>query len=636
MSAPRRPLEVGTMTVAEVTRSQAGTLSPDARPLLRPPASLRLQASDLDPDTMLAVAVGQARRFGDRVLLRAKDAQGNWFPVSWREQDDSTAAVAAGLVHAGIAAGDRMALLAENRVEWLHCDFGAQLAGIIVVPIYASSTPDMVEQILQDSEATAIVCSTPQQAAKVSQIRGNLKSLRVCVLMEGDADGFISLPQLAQAATPDDAAQVAERARAVKRDDIITIIYTSGTTGVPKGVVLSHANVVECTRSIIDRVPLSEDDVGISFLPWAHVYERVQGIFASLMVGITSNIARDVNDIGGDVRAVRPTLMNGVPRIWEKMQEGIVAKVREAGGRKTAIGLKALDDATAAARLRRQGKPLPLPLRLRLPLWERLVLSKVREGLGGRMRVFSSGGGPIGLHTLEFFDGLGIAITEGYGLTETCGGVTANDPRDPRFGTVGRATKGHELRIAGDGEILVKGPAVMQGYFRNQQATAEVLRDGWFSTGDIGEIDGEGYLRITDRKKDLIVTAGGKNIAPQPIESAIAHDPLVARACVLGDRRKYLVALIVPDFDNLHDWAKQQGIGYGSDSELVKDQRVADAYTAIAEHASAKLARYETIKRVSVLDRDFDADKDELTPTLKVKRRVVNEHFAETIEALYS
>jgi long-chain acyl-CoA synthetase len=624
------------MTVVEVTRPQAAVPSPDARPLLRPPARPTLSRADVDRDTMLAVMVGQAERFGDRVSLTVKDAQGHWYPVSWREQNESAVAFAAALVHAGVQPGDRLALLSENRLEWLTCDFGSQLAAVVSVPIYASSTTEMVQQILEDSEAVAVVCSTPKQAAKVSEIRGGLKALEHCLLMEGEAEGFTTLSRFADAATADDVQQIAERSRAVKPDDILTIIYTSGTTGVPKGVVLTHRNIVESCRAILDRVPLSEDDYGVSFLPWAHVYERVQGIFAGLMAGITAGVARDVDDIGGDVRAVRPTLMNGVPRIWEKMQEAIVAKVREAGGRKTTLGLKALDDSTQAARLRREGKPIPLALRLRLPLWERLVLSKIREGLGGRMRVFSSGGGPIGMHTLEFFAGLGICITEGYGLTETSGGITANDPAAPRFGTVGRATKGHEVRIAEDGEILVKGPAVMRGYFRNDEATAEVLKDGWFSTGDIGELDADGYLRITDRKKDLIVTAGGKNIAPQPIEALIAQDPLVARACVLGDKRKYLVALVVPDFDNLHAWAKQQGIHAAPDAELVKDQRVADTYTQIAERASAKLARYETIKRVAVLDRDFDPDQGELTPTLKVKRRVVTEHFNDTIESLYA
>ena len=624
------------MAVVEVTRPQAGSPRWDDRPLFRPPAAHQLTTADVGAGTMLSVSVRQTARFGDRIALTVKGEDGTWFPVSWREQEESATAVAAGLVHAGIGAGDRLALLAENRLEWLHCDFGAQLAGVVTVPIYASSTPDMVEQILVDSGAAAVVCSTPQQAAKVNAVRDRCPELRTCVLMAGEADGFISLHQLVDDASAADVAEAAERARRLNGDDIITIIYTSGTTGAPKGVVLTHSNVVESCRAILDRVPLSVDDYGISFLPWAHVYERVQGIFAGMMGGITAAVARDVDDIGGDVRAVRPTLMNGVPRIWEKMQEAIVAKVREAGGRRTVIGLKALDDATAAARLRRAGQPLPLALRLRLPLWDRLVLSKVRAGLGGRMRVFSSGGGPIGLHTLEFFDGLGIAITEGYGLTETSGGVTANDPAKPCFGTVGRATRGHELRIADDGEILVKGPGVMRGYFGNEGATAEVLRDGWFATGDIGELDAGGYLRITDRKKDLIVTAGGKNIAPQPIEAAIAHDPLVARACVIGDRRKYLVALIVPDFDNLHAWARDRGIDARSDAELVKDGRVADAYTAIAEQASAKLARYETIKRVAVLDRDFDPEQNELTPTLKVKRRVVTEHFAAVIESLYA
>jgi long-chain acyl-CoA synthetase len=625
------------MTVAEATTPATGRGAAGARALLRPPAPVGLDASQLDPDTMLAVVVGQVQRRGDAVALNVKGSDGAWSPVTWRELQDSTDAFAAALVHAGVDAGDRVALLAENRLEWLWCDFAAQLAGCVVVPIYASSTAEMVEQILVDSEATVVICSTPKQAAKINEIRTSCKKLRVSALMEGSADDFVSLQELAAAATPEDAAGVAERARSVTPQDILTIIYTSGTTGVPKGVVLTHSNIVESCRAILDRVPLDPDhDHGISFLPWAHVYERVQGIFAGVMAGITSSVARDIDDIGGDVRAVRPTLMNGVPRIWEKMQEAIVAKVREAGGRKAAIGLKALDDATQAARLRRQGKPLPLALRLKLPLWEKLVLARVREGLGGRMRVFSSGGGPIGMHTLEFFDGLGIAILEGYGLTETSGGIAANDPGHPRFGTVGHAIRGHEIRIAEDGEILVKGPAVMQGYFRNDEATREVLKDGWFATGDIGELDGDGYLRITDRKKDLIVTAGGKNIAPQPIESLIAHDPLVLRAAVIGDKRKYLVALIVPDFDNLHAWAKQQGISAANDSELVKNERVADTYTGIAERASAKLARYETIKKVAVLDRDFDPDQGELTPTLKVKRRVVGEHFADVIEALYS
>ena len=624
------------MTVAEATTPATASVSPDARPLLRPPAALGLGRADVDPDTMLGVIVGQPERYGDRVSVRVKDAAGTWYPVSWRELHHSAVAVAAGLAHAGVAAGDRVAVLSENRLEWIYCDFGCQLGGAVVVPIYASSTADMVEQILADSEATAVICSTPQQAAKVDQIRDRLPALEHCVLMEGSAARWTSLADLAAQATPDAVATVADRARAVRPDDTVTIIYTSGTTGVPKGVVLTHTNVVESCRAILDRVPLSEDDVGISFLPWAHVYERVQGIFASLMAGITGNIARDIDDIGGDIRAVRPTLMNGVPRIWEKMQEAIYAKVREAGGRRTAIGLKALDDAVVAARLRRTGRPVPLGLQLRMRLWERLVLTKVREGLGGRMRVFSSGGGPINMATLEFFDGLGIAITEGYGLTETSGGVTANDPANPRLGSVGSATKGHEIRIAGDGEILVKGPVVMKGYFRNPEATTEVLTDGWFSTGDIGELDADGYLRITDRKKDLIVTAGGKNIAPQPIEALIAADPLVARACVLGDRRKYLVALIVPDFDNLHPWARQKGITHASDAELVEDQRVVDMYSELATRASSSLARYETVKRVAVLDRDFDPDQGEVTPTLKVKRKVVTEHFTDVIESLYS
>jgi long-chain acyl-CoA synthetase len=318
------------------------------------------------------------------------------------------------------------------------------------------------------------------------------------------------------------------------------------------------------------------------------------------------------------------------------MQEAIMARIRRPGGARAAIGLRAIGDATAAARLRRDGRSVPWSLRLRLPLWDKLVLRNVRAGLGARARVFTSGGGPINIATLEFFDALGITITEGYGLTETTGGVTTNDPAHPRFGTVGRATPGHEIRIAEDGEILVHGPGVMQGYFNNPEATAEVLKDGWFATGDIGALDREGYLRITDRKKDLIITAGGKNVAPMPIEAALIQDPLVERAVVIGDRRKFLVALIVPNFRALRDWARSNNVSATIPKELAKDPAVNRLYTEIAERASARLARYETIKKVAVLDRDLEESRGEITPTLKAKRKVVMENFAEQIESLYA
>jgi long-chain acyl-CoA synthetase len=431
-------------------------------------------------------------------------------------------------------------------------------------------------------------------------------------------------------------ATLAARASTIVPGDPVTIIYTSGTTGVPKGVVLTQANVVESCRSLLQMVTLYDSDHGISFLPWAHVYERVQGMFAGMIAGISASIAPDLDHIGQDLRSERPSLMNGVPRLYEKMQEAIVAQIRATGGRRADLGLRALGDAVTAARLRRQGKNVPLLLRVKCRIWDRLVLDRVRAGLGGRARIFSSGGGPINMATLEFFDGLGIGITEGYGLTETTGGVTANDPTNPRFGTVGRATPGHEIRIAPDGEILIKGPGVMKGYFNNPTATAEVLQDGWFATGDIGELDADGYLRITDRKKDLIVTAGGKNVAPAPIEALIQQDPLVERAVVIGDRRKYLVALVVPNFHALRTWAAVNGVMATDEKSLASDPKVEELYTEIAVRASSSLARYETIKKAAVLDRDLDEARGEMTPTLKAKRKVVMEHFADVIDGLYA
>jgi long-chain acyl-CoA synthetase len=607
--------------------------SSDRRGLYSPPARLALRADEVHGDTMCGIALRQVERLGDRVALEVKRGS-DWLPVSWAETRDAYVSVGAALIHAGVRQGERVAILSENRIEWLCADFGGQFAGAAIVPIYASSSPETVGEVLRDSGAVAVICSKEKQVAKVEEVADRLPELRTKVIIEGAARGWVSLADLVSAARSDDVAELCTRLRAIQPDDIITIIYTSGTTGVPKGVVLTHANVVGSCRSILDVVRLREDDHGITFLPWAHVYERVQGIFAGVYAGVTASIANDLEHVGEDLRAVRPTLMNGVPRMYEKIQEAILAQIRSAGGGRTALGLRALHDATELARLQRRSKSVPLALRLRCRLWERLVLRRVREGLGGRARIFSSGGGPINMATLEFFDALGIAILEGYGLTETSGGVTANLPEAPRFGTVGKATPGHEVRIAPDGEILVRGPGVMRGYFNADEATDEVLHSGWLATGDIGELE-DGFLRITDRKKDLIVTAGGKNVAPQPIEAALMHDPLVERATVIGDRRKYLVALIVPNVSALEQWARENGVSATSPAELAKDAKVIDHYTKLAEQVSARLARYETIKKVAVLDRDLEESRGELTPTLKVKRSVVAKNFADVIEALY-
>ena len=607
----------------------------DPRPLLRPPKPLTVRSTDVSEDTMCGIVLRQVAKYGPRVSVNIK-RDGKWLPVSWDEQHQSTVAVAAALVHHDVGHQDRVAILSENRLEWLYVDFAIQAAGAVVVPIYASSSPDSVGQILADSGAVAVICSGPAQASKVAEVADKCPSLRIRVLFEGHDEGFAPLGDFVAEATAEDVDSLGGKLRSVRPDEVLTIIYTSGTTGVPKGVVLTHANVVAACRAIQQVARVREDDFGISFLPWAHVYERVEGIFIAVMVGASASIANDLDDIGGDLRAVRPTLMNGVPRLYEKMQEAILAQIRSAGGRRAALGQRAIDDSVELARRRRRGEPVPVGLRLRGALWRRLVIKRIRRELGGRARIFSSGGGPINIATLEFFDALGITITEGYGLTETSGGVAVNDPDAPRFGTVGRPIPDHEIRIAEDGEILVRGPAVMKGYFNNDEATREVLSEGWFHTGDIGELDADGYLRITDRKKDLIVTAGGKNIAPAPMEAVMMQDPMVERAVVIGDRRKYLVALMVPDFGALRRWAEANGVSAGSNSELVRDPRVVELYTGIAQRASERLARYETIKKVAVLDRDLEEQRGELTPTLKARRKVVTENFAQVIEELYA
>jgi long-chain acyl-CoA synthetase len=565
--------------------------------------------------------------------------------LSSRQMLERVRDLSLGLRTLGISAGDRVAIIAESRPEWLLCDFAILTAGAVTVPIYPTLSAAQAQYILQDSGARLAIVSTRLQLEKTQEVRHLLPALAAVICMDTAAATATSPSVL----TLDDierrgharmtaewgaAREFRDGARAVTPDSLATIIYTSGTTGEPKGVMLTHTNLVSNMRAAAAALDISQEDVALSFLPLSHAFERMVS-FVYLFAGVTVVFAESFDTIGRDLLKVRPMVLTGVPRVYEKLHARIVETAHKAGGAKAAIFRWAVHAGLARARAVLRGRtPGPLTA-LQAALAERLVFSTVRERLGGRLRFVASGSAPLSDSVMEFFYAVGIPIMEGYGLTETAPILTFNPLHKLRVGTVGRAIPGVELRIGADGEILARGPNVMLGYFNKPDATAAVLKDGWFHTGDIGQIDAEGYLTITDRKKDLLVTSGGKKIAPQPIEAILKRSPLVSEAVVLGDRRKYAAALIVPELAALERRLKDLGRPSGSREELTTRPDVLALYQEIVDALNRELSQFERIKRIALLPAEFSVESGELTPTLKVKRKVVEQRWHDQIEALY-
>ncbi len=529
-------------------------------------------------------------------FLRKKD--GAWQPVSTAEFARQVQACAAGLASLGLRRGDRVAILSYNRLEWAVVDYACQLLGIADVPIYSTLPPDQCAYILKDSESKAVFAENADQAAKV---RGQVPHL---VTFESVQDTESYATFLERAAEPP--------AAEVDPDDLATLIYTSGTTGMPKGVMLTHRNLVSNILSSCSVLRCEADDVLLSFLPLSHSFERIMD-YALFWCGASIAHAEHVDKVVANMLEVRPTVMAAVPRFYEK----VYAKVKDSVRKKGALARSVFEWARATgaieADFRRRGARVPLPIRWRMGLARWLVLGKIQSVVGGRMRSFVSGGGPLSRDVAEYLYSLGFTICEGYGLTETSPVLTLNPRGRTRMGTVGPAIPGVELRIAPDGEILARGPNIMKGYLNKPEETKAVFQDGWFATGDIGELDPEGYLRITDRKKDLLKTSGGKYIAPQPIENALKCQPGVLNAVVIGDRQKFPAALIVP--------------APGSTRDDV--QKAVDA-------VNASLAHHEQLKKFALVEQDFTIEGGELTPTMKVKRRVVEKKYQSLIDSLYA
>jgi long-chain acyl-CoA synthetase len=535
-----------------------------------------------------------------------------------------------------LAKGDRVALLSENRLEWAVADLAIQSAGYITVPIHTPLPNDQVAYILQDCEARAAFVSNEKQLAKVRACRPDLpKLLHVFSFDPCDADTAIPMEALiergrmVETKTP-----FVEMISTVGKVDWASIIYTSGTTGTPKGVVLTQRNFVSNVEMCLDAFEVTPNDVCLSFLPLSHVFERTGGFYVMLHAGATIAYAESIETLGDDMRAISPSVMNGAPRVYEKMYARIMDSVESSSGMRQNLFRWAMRAGQKYLTEKLEGGAGVLT-RGKHSLANALVFKRLRSRTGGKLRFFISGGAPLAREIAEFFNAAGIPIMEGYGLTETSPVLCVNTLDNLKFGTVGKPARGVKISIAEDGEVLARGDNVMQGYYKMPEETDKAIKDGWFQTGDIGHIDDDGYLVITDRKKDIIVTAGGKNVAPQPVEHRVKQSPFIDEVVVVGNRRKFLAAVIVPNFAKLDEFAASAGIPLPATESLTLSAEVADLYQREIEGMCADLAPFEQPKKSIVLNQELSVGTGELTPTLKVKRRVIEERYKAEIDALY-
>jgi long-chain acyl-CoA synthetase len=558
-----------------------------------------------------------------------------WIPISSATLGQRVMAVARALRQWGVGKGDRVAILSENRPEWTIADFASLLIGSVTVPIYATLTTEQTAYILRDSGARVVFLSTEAQLQKVLAIRGQTALEKLVVMDPIDADDVVHMadtekdaPANPSAGTGDQTLEAA--ARAVSPEDLATIIYTSGTTGTPKGVMLTHGNMASNLNCSLAEFPVKVGDVSISFLPLSHVTARHVD-FALLYRGVTLVHLAVVTQLPRALLEVKPTFFIAVPRVYEKIHFQTEQKAQgfpNSTFYNWALSVGRENQAEVLAGRR--------PTSRSWKLADRLLYSKVRAGLGGRIQTFISGGAPLGRELAEWYAAIGIRIHEGYGLTETSPVIAVNTPQSHKLGTVGKPLSNVEVRIAGDGEVLVRGPSVFKQYWNKPKETQEAIVDGWFKTGDIGNLDADGFLSVTDRKKDLIKTSGGKFIAPQPIENSLKHNNLVAEAVVLGEKRKFPSVLIAPNFPALEEWARGRELVFNSRLELVAAPEVRVLYEGIVDDLNRNLARFEKLKRVLLVADEFSAENGMLTASMKLRRRVVEEHYRQQIDEMYA
>ncbi|OGP87389.1 MAG: hypothetical protein A2Y95_04965 [Deltaproteobacteria bacterium RBG_13_65_10] len=601
-------------------------------------------------ETIVHIFERRVRELSDRTALRKKE-DGTWRDISWREYGDTVRRFAKGLIRLGFDMPEHpgapelrqsLALLGFNRPEWLIADLAALAAGGITAPIYTTNTPEQCEYIINHSESSIVAVENQLQLGKILKRIDSMPQVKKIVVMDNHADegGDIVMTfrdVLALGDAPGLDAELDRRIAQVKPGQLATLVYTSGTTGPPKAVMLSHHNITWTTESLLKVIQVDENDILLSYLPLSHIAEHMLSVFGSVSNAYAVAFAESIEKVPENLKEIQPTLFFAVPRIWEKFYSAIMQQVKGSPALRQRIFQWARSVGQRTWQRKMDNKPIPRGLDLQFGIARALVYKKLRGALGlGRGKYLICGAAPIAREILEFFFSLDMPIQEVYGQSEDSGPTSFNAADAIRLGSVGKPIPGVEVRLAEDGEICVKGGNVYMGYLKAKAATDEILIDGWLHSGDVGRVDEDGFLYITDRKKDLLITAGGKNVGPQNIEGQLKTIPYVSQACVIGDRRKFLSALITLDQQVIEKWAKENGITYASLAELVSHPKVR---TLIQEHVDEKnreLAQYEQIKKFTILAGDFSIDGGELTPTLKMKRKVVNEKYKDVIDALYS
>lgn len=588
----------------------------------------RSSSADLRSLGGLALAAAD-RHSGDAMRAPGRAA------ITYADFGRAIREIAGGLASLGVEAGDPVAILCGTIPEWTMADFGAFCAGAVVVPVYHTNSPEECEYVLEHSGAKVVLLEDAGQAAKIASIRGRLPNLEHVVVLTGEAPDAITLADL-RARGAQTGEQVArERTEAVSPDDTATIVYTSGTTGPPKGCVLSHANLLYTAGAYIDRLDLrAKPPVIFQYLPLAHVLARMVSFVCLDVGGTLAFWGGDTKNLAADIAEAKPTHIPTVPRLLEKIMTRVISTAESAGGVKAAIFKRALSTGETVAKAKRDGGSVNPLTKVQAALGHKLALSKVKNALGPNDPVLITGAAPIGAEVIEFFYACGVPVLEGYGLTETCAAATLNTLTEVQVGSVGRPLSGVEVTLGEDGEILVRGPLVFKGYHRNDEATAAIIDgDGWLHTGDLGEVV-DGYVRITGRKKDLIITSSGKNVSPEMLESALRETRWISQAIAAGDRRSYLVALVTIDPDEAPKLAAELGVPADPES-MARDEKVRERIWEDIDAVNQRFARIEQIKRFAILPRDLSQEEGELTPTLKVKRSVVYKKYAGDVDTLY-
>lgn len=574
--------------------------------------------------------------------LMYRKVAGKYEGISYAEFKEQTENIAFGLSALGVKKDDKVAIISENRPEWVYSDMAILGLGAIDVPIYPSLTAESIEFILNNSESKGVILSTKFQLNKVLKIKHNLRSVKfIIVLNETDTNHeekfiytFKEAQDMGKTLKAHDPYLLKNSIKAVKENDLCTIIYTSGTTGEPKGVMLTHHNIISNVRSALENFPIGETDVFLSFLPLCHIFERMGGYYTGFASGGQIYYAESIETVAQNLTEAHPTIVTSVPRLFERIYSKIIKNVESQPEKKQKIFNWAIETGKEYAIAKKAGK-VSLALSIKQKLADKLVFAKLREKTGGNLRFFISGGAALSRHLGEFFEAVGLKIIEGYGLTESSPVICANRVDDYKFGTVGKPFPGVEIRIASDGEILARGPNIMQGYYKNRKETDEVLRDGWLHTGDIGVFDADGFLMITDRKKHLFKTSTGKYIAPTPIENLFLSSKYIDQFVLIGDRRMFLSALIVPDFEAIKEYADSHKIKYDNVEELMSMKEIYDLFDKDMSQFQKKLANFERIRKFKLLTRPFSIETGEITPSMKIKRKFVEDQYAQLIEEMY-